>query len=568
MNAISNRLTATQLRARFLGMVVGEALSGLVHGADKKLDFKMEEMDTEDANWYKSLVNVSDRVGPLDPLRQSGGDPKPVKKTKRTVSKPKPAPQPASAAPKTGFIIEEVEDEEEEDSDLVPYAKPDSDAEDSDDDPTLINRDKPKAPVYIRDLITYLHDTENYDKQKLALTTAPVLIRRKAAYGTEVASHAEELATLLVGLQDNYDLENFHELRLQGMIAVVVAQPKKMAQWFAKTFFDGDYSLSQRSSILIVLGLSAREIAGFEVSQYADAAAFPSKKLPAKVEKQYALPSAPGLPSSSASKLKALPPNAIDNIAQSLSQAFLAPMAAEAADAVTGPDALKISSFTSRLQQENRARTTSVTKTRKKNAGVRAIPNTTASIISESFFFPLTSRFQAVLYASSRGRGVLFQPELLALYLRTLGLLLHAAGPSTLALPQMTSELWDLVLGARGPALSGTGAGAGTGTGSGAGASLPDMGVARALLFALVALLDVNENDMRGLCERHGREVVETTEWVAAVFEGTRGGDGEGAVGAGEENEVKMLAAGVLVRLREAVDKYQALLMGDLIGFT
>ena len=94
------------------------------------------------------------------------------------------------------------------------------------------------------------------------------------------------------------------------------------------------------------------------------------------------------------------------------------------------------------------------------------------------------------------------------------------------------------------------------------------MGVARALLFALVALLDVNENDMRGLCERHGREVVETTEWVAAVFEGTRGGDGEGAVGAGEENEVKMLAAGVLVRLREAVDKYQALLMGDLIGFT
>ena len=50
MNAISNRLTATQLRARFLGMVVGEALSGLVHGADKKLDFKMEEMDTEDAN--------------------------------------------------------------------------------------------------------------------------------------------------------------------------------------------------------------------------------------------------------------------------------------------------------------------------------------------------------------------------------------------------------------------------------------------------------------------------------------------------------------------------------------
>ena len=588
LNAISNRIAATQLRARFLGMVVGEALSGLVHGTDKKLDFKMEEMDTDDANWYKSLVRISDKVGPLDPLRQSGSNAQATKAAKHTnpKRKPKPPPQPAKTAPKTGFLIEEVEDEEEEeDPDLVPYAKPDSDAEDSDDDPTLISRNKPKAPVYIRDLIAFLRDTEDYDKHKLALATAPALIRRKANYGTEVSSHAEELATLLVGLQDTFDLENFHELRLQGMIAVVVAQPKKMGPWFAKTFFDGDYSLSQRSSILVVLGLSARELAGFDKSEYADAAAFPSKRLPAKLEKHYGLPSVPGTDASSASsRLKALPPNAVDNIAQSLSQAFLAPMAAEAADAVTGPDALKISTFTSRL--EARSGEGKITKDRReKKAGVRAIPNTTASLISGSFFFPLTSRFQAALHhtagrrgLSGSGGGVLFQPELLALYLRTLGLLLHAAGPSTLALPQMTSELWDLVLGARGPALaSAASGGAGLGIGVGAGASgvhsapatALDMGIARGLLFALVALLDVNENDMRGLCQRHGREVVETMEWVGAVFEGTRGGDSEGGgLGAGEENEVKMLAAGVLVRLREAVDKYQALLMGDLIGFT
>ncbi|KAI0890169.1 telomere length regulation protein-domain-containing protein [Annulohypoxylon maeteangense] len=546
LNAVSNRIAASQNRARFLGMVVGEALSGLVHGKETKLDFKMDEMDTEEARWYKSLVRISDKVGSLDPLRQLTMSRKPTSKPKPARSSATPTQLPRKQPTQSGFIIEEIEDEEEgEDPDLVPYAKIDSDAEDSDDDPTLINRDKPKAPVYVRDLIAYFRDTENYDKQKLALMTAPTLIRRKANYGTEVSSHADELATLLVGLQDKYDLDNFDELRQQGMIAVVVAQPKIMGQWFAKTFFDGDYSLSQRASILIVLGLSGREIAGFETSEYTSAAQFPSKVLPSKVEKHYITHSSSNRLESSTTGLKPLPSNALDNLAQTLSQTFLAPLAAEAADSATGPDTLKLSSFTSRLnsQSPNQARG-------KAKPRMRAIPNTTASLIASSFFFPLTSRFQAAMHsASATTRGILFQPYLLTLYLKTLALLLHAAGPSTLALPQMTAEFWDLLLGVRGQCAG-------------------DLGVTQAVLFGLMALLDVNEADMRGLCERHGREAIESVEWVGAVFSNTRGGDvgvtGEG----GEENEVKMLAAGVLIRLREAVDKYQAVLMGDLIGFT
>ncbi|KAI1207993.1 telomere length regulation protein-domain-containing protein [Annulohypoxylon truncatum] len=546
LNAISNRISASQNRARFLGMVVGEALSGLVHGKETKLDFKMDEMDTEEARWYKSLVQVSDKVGPLDLLRESIASPKPASKPKPARTPATPSQGPGKQPAQSGFIIEEIEDDDEgEDPDLVPYAKPDSDAEDSDDDPTLINRDKPKAPVYIRDLISYFRDTENYDKQKLALTTAPTLIRRKANYGTEVSSHADELATLLVGLQDKYELENFDELRQQGMIAIVVAQPKKMGQWFAKTFFDGDYSLSQRASILIVLGLSGREIAGFETSKYTSAAKFPSKMLPSKVEKHYTTTSPSNRLESSATNLKALPSNALDNLAQTLSRTFLAPLAAEAADAETGPDALKLSSFTSRLNSQSSNSTRGITRPR-----MRAIPNTTASLIASSFFFPLTSRFQAAMHsASATTRGILFQPYLLTLYLKTLALLLHAAGPSTLALPQMTAEFWDLLLGVRGQCAG-------------------DLGVTQAVLFGLMALLDVNEGDMRGLCERHGREAVESVEWVGAVFSNTRGGDVGVAGEGGEENEVKMLAAGVLIRLREAVDKYQAVLMGDLIGFT
>lgn len=553
LNTVSNRLAVSQNRARFLGMTIGEALSGLVHGKSNILDFKVDEMTTEEAKWYKSLVHISDSSGPWDPLRgsisssQAKSSNKPTKSTTNQT-----LPQRTKVPKKAGFIIEEIEsDEEQEDPDLVPYAKPDSDAEDSDDDPTLINRDKPKAPVYIRDLISYLRDTDNYDKQKQALTTGPALIRRKANYGTEVASHAEELATLLVGLQDNFDLENFYDLRLQGMLAVVVAQPKKMAPWFSKTFFDGDYSLAQRASILVVLGLSGRELAGFEVSEYASAAQFPSKTLPSKIEKHYLQPSSAANRPQPGANLKALPPNALDTLAQSLSRTFLAPMAAEAADAATGPDALKLSSFTARLQKSQTLDSTSSPK--KQRGVVRSIPNTTASLISAHFFFPLSSRFQAAL-RSAAGTKIIFQPYLLALYLKTLGLLIHAAGPSTLALPQMTVELWDLLLGVRGRCL-----GSYTASREGEG----DMAVTHAVLLALAALLDVNEGDVRGLCERQGRQVVESMEWVGNVFHNTRGGEG-----AGEENDVKMLAAGILIRLREAVEKYQAVLMGDLVGFT
>ncbi|KAK1755370.1 DNA replication checkpoint protein tel2 [Echria macrotheca] len=538
LNAISNRLAASHQRARFLGMIVGEGLSSLVHEGDKRLDFHMPETDSDEGKWYKGLVQTSDKIGSLSILLKPG-ETTPIK------SKPKPKQATKRAAPqqpKTGFIIEELSDEEMDD--VVPYGKPDSDEEDSDEDPTLVQRNKPKAPVYVRDLIRYLRDTENYEHQRLALTTAPTLIRRKANYGTEVAEHAEELASLLIGLQNKYDIDNFDDLKLQGTIAIVVAQPKAMAPWFAKTFFDGDYSISQRVSVLITLGLGGRELAGIETSDYAAAASFPSKHLPEQVERLYIDADPSRSQASSGSSLKPLPPNALDNMARSLTKDMLAPMAAAAADSATGPDVLKLSTFTSRLNDKDHQSKVKV-KSRARPR-IRSIPNTTAQLIATGFFSPLTARFQAALHSSaSRARGIIFQPYLLALYLKTLALLLHAAGPSTLALPDMTAELWGLLLSTSVRAQA-----------------VDDLGVTQSLLFGLLAILDVNEDRMRDLCREMGKEMVETQEWVSGVFGRLRGGDS-----GGDEDQVKMLAAGVLVRLNEGMEKYRLLMVGDLIGY-
>jgi len=343
LNTVSNRLAASSPRARFLGMVVGEALSSLVDKEDKRMDFKMEEMTTSEAKWYKSLVGVSDTIGSLEPL-----------KSKEVISIPKKAQPSKPKLPLKPKVIqggskivtiEEIEDDSEEESEndgLVPYGKPDSDAEDSDEDPTLITRNKPTAPVYVRDLITYLRDTENYDKQMLGLQTAAPLIRRKATFGTEVSSHAEELATLLVGLQDKYEIDDFQEMRLQGMVAVLIAQPTKMGQWFSKTFFDGDYSISQRASVLTTLGLGARELAGLDNSDTTLSTSskskpkpksttdFPSKTLPHKMHNFYSLPSSQK------------PISAVDALSTQLSNTMIAPMAAVLADKITGPSVLKL----------------------------------------------------------------------------------------------------------------------------------------------------------------------------------------------------------------------------------
>ncbi|TVY88746.1 DNA replication checkpoint protein tel2, partial [Lachnellula willkommii] len=366
LNVVTNRLGSSSPRARFLGMVVGEALSGLVDKGDKKMDFKVDEMSTSEAKWYKSLTTVSDTIGSADFLK-SELVALPTLKSQPRPSKPVKKPAPFNGSSKI-ISIEEVDDDDEEedsdDDDLVPYAKPDSDPEDSDEDATNIIRDKSTVPVYIRDLITYLRDTDNYDRQKLGLQTAAPLIRRKANFGTEVSSHAEELATLLVGIQDKYDMDEFQDLRLQGMIAILVALPLKMGQWFSKTFFDGDYSISQR------------------------------------------------------------------------------------------PNILKTRTFSSRMAVEAQRK--------------KPTTNALAKVVADGFFFPLTGRFFIHLKARS---NIAFDPFLLALFLKTIALLLHASGPNNMSLPQMTSEAWDLLLGLRTQATS-------------------DVGVLEGLLFAVMILIE------------------------------------------------------------------------------
>lgn len=219
------------------------------------------------------------------------------------------------------------------------------------------------------------------ERHHLAITTAPSLIRRKIGFGTELAEQIEELALTIVGLQNDNNHPQFHESRLQSMIALIVSQPLKMGRWFTSIFFDGDISQVQRSAVLTALGLSAREVAG---NGEADAKAlglpdlkdtsFPSKRLSPALE----------------SVFTGANESPIATLTGQMSRTSLQPLAADAADSLTGPNVLKVRTFSSRMEVE---------KQRKQREAERqkSTVKDLYKVLAEGFFYPLQGRFEIMM---------------------------------------------------------------------------------------------------------------------------------------------------------------------------
>lgn len=132
-------------------MVVGMAISQLIEPPGKGMRFDLEEMESDEAQWYLNLVNIKDTVDSLQALviKDQTAQQKTKKGTRDSVKSSIPR-RPHTISHTSKIVsIEEIDDtsEESEDEDLIPYEKPDSDPEDSEDDPTLVNRSKPTAPV-------------------------------------------------------------------------------------------------------------------------------------------------------------------------------------------------------------------------------------------------------------------------------------------------------------------------------------------------------------------------------------------------------------------------------------
>ena len=114
-------------------MIVGEAISRKVDADGPQLSFKVPETENASAESWRSLIDIDDKVAPLKDLE--GGI---VETIEDDIKKEEPEMMSADE-----FLVEE----EDIDVDLRKYAVPESDAEDEDEDPTLVSRDKMPAPL-------------------------------------------------------------------------------------------------------------------------------------------------------------------------------------------------------------------------------------------------------------------------------------------------------------------------------------------------------------------------------------------------------------------------------------
>ncbi|WPH02342.1 Hypothetical protein R9X50_00520500 [Acrodontium crateriforme] len=536
MQDVSNRLDSSVSRARWLGMAVGTALSSLVDKEGLKMNFGTEDMKTAEAKWYLSLVKIEDKIGTLSdldnllktratvkrakkPARGFKPEQLPIIGGKQSFGPPRP-PQRVQTELVGDKVMEIDNDDTRDDSDdLKPYAKPDSDPEDSDEDATLVNRNKVKPPVYIRTLMAMLRDDQNHDRFQMGIQQAAKLIRRKANFGSEVKDHAEEILKILCNLQDPFDTDNFDELRLQAMIAVLLSDFLTLGPGLSRQAFAGEYSLAQRCIMLSALGLGGRELAGLrnedELNPVLANIEFPSKRLPLRLHAIYR-------PADYSVKR-------LESASKNLEHQLIQPMALKAADQSTKHlNAVKVHTFSSRLQVE---------RTKRKPAA-----NQLAKIFGPAVFFPLTSRYQQDIAAYGSGSVFSSAPFVLVTLMKTLALLLHAAGPAILDLPQITAEYWDFLLSLRVQAAS-------------------DKSVLEALLFSFLTLLEVN-TDKRRIADDHAKHLMETQKWVELVFERTADENGEGS---GEEAKVRALLAGVSVKIQEVIEVYQKQTFGQVL---
>jgi telomere length regulation protein len=516
-------------------MIVAVAVSRLTDGIDKAMNFDTDEMESDFAKRKLSLIEVRDEVGSIDELKkitkQSDPLPKPAAEPQRPAKK---IAKPVKTIPATSKIIaiEEISSSSESEDDLQPYAKPDSDASDSEDDPTLVNRSKPSAPVYITALLTQLNTSDKPEITELALRTAPDLIRRKANFGTELSENVQAVASSLLNLKDSMDEPDLQHLRLQSLIACLVTSPRIIAPWLCSTYFEGDFSLTQRATLLTVLGLGARELSGHRPDTSPPADIFPSKRLPPHLASIY---------------------TPLNNASNQLTHSTLQPLTLAAADKLTGPDVLKVRTFSSRLEVQRR-------KAEKEAERTKRIPKDLHVLLATSFYLPLCLRMNLLLTSTPNSvtRSTLFEANIMRLFLQTLTVILHCLGPNAVQLADVTRETLGLL-----------------GTLHNVVALAYDPVVLPAMCQLLLTTLDLNISAGTVAEERlvteFGPAMAELVRWTGDLADGggvsvpvAEEGDGEAVDGVGLP--WTLLVAGIQVRWREVGRKFQGRMMGLMGG--
>ncbi|CAJ0830524.1 2118_t:CDS:10 [Entrophospora sp. SA101] len=268
-------------RTRKIAMITVEMLSWLLDENDDVLDFKLDPQD-EEVKTLRQLVDAKDGLNNLLIINteEEDDDDNENRSFKRNKDINDENNSQSISVITNSFeedfdqssnVIDEDEttklvgDSDDED-DFEPYSMDESDFDENEEDyDTLATKPKNTLPpVYIIDLIKMLKAAEDPEKIEIAMNTAEKLIRLKTNFGTELDENANELARVLISINNTFELKEFEEKRHAALTALVVGSPKNTVLYIIKEFFEKRYSLSEKITMLSVLASGAKELAGIE----------------------------------------------------------------------------------------------------------------------------------------------------------------------------------------------------------------------------------------------------------------------------------------------------------------
>lgn len=508
LDAISNRLNSFSSQIKALGVILADKLSefagiDIIFNLDNITDYK----NLIDSNSYFKKADVA--LSDIHYAWELVDEPEVVVFDDTDTRSNSDIVQITEKLSNTMNEIYNSDDESDIDSD-------------DEDDPTIGTLSKVAKPLYIKDLLTYLTtDSKNpnaYEYRKVALNIGPTLIRQKSSFGNELKFYAEDLLTNIIAMTNTYDEPNFENQKLNCLIAVIASDPGstlKLCQLFAT----GDYSLQQRMCLLSTMSLAARELKGFKdelvVQSYNDKQ-FPSKKLPSHIHEVFrAMEQYDHSSIGSSTNQQLLSDYGLDSIQHSIQDDLMQEASNEAKDKIAGGKILRISR--------------SLLK-RKDQSSSLLIPKVSdfGKLIGSQFFFPLIT----VWYEAGEIKIGHYSTILIAHFIKTLSLIIHAAYPISSSLNEMVKEFLFIVI----PIVRKV--------------NTDELQIIESIATGILLICDIT--DAQFLITNFSPQIRLIQEWLSVIWEGII------------NDKVKSLCAGLLLRLNEMNENFEKLLLDNM----
>lgn len=239
LNGIRSHLESTFDYIRYRGQYLGELIiekSGLFT-RENQLQFNTYNKTHPDILRLNNLIEINDRQLSDDEIESLPV----IKQQLSSISIPSVNPT---------ISLREASTDDDDDSEFESYD---------------YSHDTKKAevqkPNYLRTCLADLIATEKVPQLEAALQILPSLIELNPIEGEEIAL---ELVRILLNYNSTFNISNFHQLQLNGLVILCRTYPLVISEYLCKEFYERNYTISQRSLILQTIEETAKKLSQIE----------------------------------------------------------------------------------------------------------------------------------------------------------------------------------------------------------------------------------------------------------------------------------------------------------------